>query len=200
MSRAILKTNAKDALRGNWGIAILALLIGYILTAAASCVFGIGELIIIGPVETGLALIFLKLSHRENAEMGDLFSPFQNFVNTFFAGFLVTIFTLLWTLLLIVPGIIKGIAYSQTFFIMSEHPEYTGKQAIDASQEMMRGHKGEYFVLCLSFIGWYLLCCITFGLAGFYVFPYYQATLAEYYRYLKGDQDPSIDAPKAPEF
>ncbi len=196
MTRKMMKTNARDSLRGNWGIAILTLLIGYVLTAAASCVFGVGELIVIGPIETGLALIFMKLSYHDNAEVGDLFVPFQNFANTFFAGFLVTIFTFLWTLLLVVPGIVKGIAYSQTFFIMNEHPDFTGKEAIDASQGMMLGHKWEYFVLSLSFIGWFLLCIITFGLMLFYVLPYYQATMAEYYRYLKESQEPRVEAPE----
>ena len=135
MTRKMMKTNARDSLRGNWGIAILTLLIGYVLTAAASCVFGVGELIVIGPIETGLGLIFMKLSYHDNAEVGDLFVPFQNFANTFFAGFLVTIFTFLWTLLLVVPGIVKGIAYSQTFFIMNEHPDFTGKEAIQPGDD-----------------------------------------------------------------
>lgn len=197
MTRAMMKNNAREALRGNWGIAILTILIAYVLIAAASCVFAVGNLIVMGPVETGVALIFIKLSYRENPEIGDLFVPFRNFVNTFFAGFLVTIFTFLWTLLLIVPGIVKGIAYSQTFFIMNEHPEYTGKEAIDASQEMMYGHKWDYFVLSLSFIGWYLLSCFTFGLLLFYVIPYYQATMAEFYRYLKENEAPQVEAPES---
>ena len=196
MTRGMMKRNAKESLRGNWGIAILALLIGGVLLGAASFVFGIGELIIMGPIETGLALIFMKLSYRDRAEIGDLFAPFQNFVNTFFAGFLVTIFTCLWSLLLIVPGIVKSIAYSQTFFIMNEHPEYTGREAITASRQMMNGHKWEYFVLELSFIGWFLLSSITFGLLLFYVMPYYQATMAEFYRYLREEQVPGIEEPE----
>ena len=120
-----------------------------------------------------------------------------HFVNTFFAGFLVTLFTFLWSLLLVVPGIVKSMAYSQTFFIMNEHPEYAGREAIDASQEMMRGHKWEYFVLNLSFIGWFLLSSLTFGLLLFYVMPYYQATMAEYYRYLKEEQEtPRVESPE----
>lgn len=185
MPRALIKNNAKENLRGNWGIAILAVLLSSVLLAVATSLIGIGQLIIIGPIETGVALIFTKLSYREPTGVEDLFTPFRNFVNTFFAGFLVTLFTFLWSLLLVVPGIVKGIAYSQTYYILNEHPEYTGQEAIAASQEMMRGHKGEYFVLCLSFIGWFLLSALTFGLLLFYVYPYYQATMAEYYRYLK---------------
>lgn len=147
-----------------------------------------------------MALVFLKLSYREPAEVGDLFQPFQNFVNTFFAGFLSAIFTFLWSLLFVIPGIVKALSYSQVYYIMCDHPEYTGREAIDASREMMRGHKGELFVLQLSFIGWFLLSALTFGLLMFYVMPYYQSTLTEYYRYLKESRSESQDwQPQQPE-
>lgn len=191
--RALLKANAKENLRGNWGTAILVLLIAHVLLSASSMVVAVGELILLGPLETGVALVFLKLSYREPAEVGDLFQPFQNFVNTFFAGFLSAIFTFLWSLLFVIPGIVKALSYSQVYYIMCDHPEYTGREAIDASREMMRGHKGELFVLQLSFIGWFLLSALTFGLLMFYVMPYYQSTLTEYYRYLKESRSESQD-------
>lgn len=189
MERKALKASAKDALQNNWGNAILVLFIQAALMGAAAGVMGIGQIIIAGPLSTGVALFFLKLSYRDQAQIEDLFQPFHNFVNTFFAGFLVGLFTFLWSLLFIVPGIIKGLAYAQTFFIINENPEFTGKQAIDASQEMMRGHKGELFLLQLSFIGWFLLVLPTFGLILFYLEPYYKATMAEYYRYLRDGQN-----------
>lgn len=189
MNRSLLKANAKEALRDHWGIAILVLLLQSIILGAASSLAGIGELVFIGPIGTGVALVFLKLSYRDEAKVEDMFEPFNNFVNTFFAGLLVGIFTFLWSLLFIVPGIIKGLAYSQTFYIMNEHPEYTGSEAIRASQDMMRGHKGELFLLQLSFIGWFLLCIPTLGLILFYVGPYYSATMAEYHRYLLEGQN-----------
>ena len=148
--RALLKANAKENLRGNWGTAILVLLIAHVLLSASYMVVAVGELILLGPLETGVALVFLKLSYREPAEVGDLFQPFQNFVNTFFAGFLSAIFTFLWSLLFVIPGIVKALSYSQVYYIMCDHPEYTGREAIDASREMMRGHKGELFVqMCI---------------------------------------------------
>ena len=200
MPRASIKANAKESLRGNWGTAILVLLLNWMLLSAATGVMVIGKMIIMGPLETGVALIYLKLSYREPAEIGDLFQPFQNFVNTFFAGFLSTIFTFLWSLLFVIPGIVKALAYSQVYYILCDHPEYTGREAIDASQEMMRGHKGELFVLQLSFIGWFLLSSLTFGLLLFYVVPYYQSTMTEYYRYLKESQGESQDwQPQQPE-
>lgn len=104
MPRASIKANAKESLRGNWGTAILVLLLNWMLLSAATGVMVIGKLIIMGTLETGVALIYLKLSYREPAEIGDLFQPFQNFVNTFFAGFLSTIFTFLWSLLFVIPA------------------------------------------------------------------------------------------------
>ena len=189
MNRSMLKENAKGALKDNWGVAILVLFLQSIILGAATGVCGIGQLVFVGPIGTGVALVFLKLSYRDTAKVEDLFQPFNNFVNTFFAGLLVSVFTFLWTLLFIVPGIIKGLSYSQTFYIMNEHPEYTGTQAIDASRAMMDGHKGELFLLQLSFIGWFLLCIPTLGLIMFYVGPYYAATMAEFHRYLLDQQN-----------
>lgn len=199
---ALLKANARENLRGRWGVAILVLLLAYVLLGAASVIVAVGSLVLIGLLYTGVALVFLKLSYREEVAVGDLFRPFQNFVNTFFGGFLTAIFTFLWSLLFVIPGIIKAIAYSQVYYIMCDHPEYTGREAIQASREMMQGHKGEYFLLQLSFIGWFLLSSLTFGLLLFYVVPYYQSTMAEYYRYLKeslgamGDSDWGTQEPQ----
>ena len=186
MERNVLKASAKDALQHNWGNAILVLFIQSALMSATAGVTGIGPIIIGGPLSVGVALFFLKLSYRDKAQIEDLFQPFHNFVNTFFAGFLVGLFTFLWSLLFIVPGIVKGLAYSQTFFIINENPELTGKQAIDASQEMMRGHKGELFGLDLSFLGWYLLG--AFPVLGYAVQlwsrPYIATTKTLYYEHL----------------
>ena len=108
MNRSLLKANAKEALRDHWGIAILVLLLQSIILGAASSLAGIGELVFIGPIGTGVALVFLKLSYRDEAKVEDVFEPFNNFVNTFFAGLLVSVFTFLWTLLFIVPASSRG--------------------------------------------------------------------------------------------
>ena len=117
--------------------------------------------------------------------MGDLFSGFQNFGNAFLANLLMFIFIFLWSLLLIVPGIIKAISYSMTFFVLAEHPEMSGKEAIDESKKIMEGHKWEYFVLSLSFILWFLLGSITLGIAYIYVVPYMSTTITNFYHEIK---------------
>ena len=92
------------------------------------------------------------------------------------------LFILLWTLLLIVPGIIKSYSYRLVPYILSENPHMDRKRALELSQQMMDGHKMEAFVLELSFFGWFLLSALTCGLVGiFYVNPYLDATFAEFY-------------------
>ena len=196
MDRVQLKNLAKNQLRGNWGIAIAALLVVYVLNAAASAAFGIIELVIAGPLSVGLCCIFLGIIRNGKTEFEKILSGFNNFMNNFVVGLLVYVFTFLWSLLLIIPGIIASYAYSMTFFIQHDNPEMRETEAITASKEMMKGHKWELFVLDLSFIGWYLLSCLTFGILLLYVVPYHNATRAAYYEKLSGgvkDEDISFD-------
>jgi uncharacterized membrane protein len=95
------------------------------------------------------------------------------------------IFIFLWTLLLIIPGIIKSYAYSMVPYILADNPNIGIKKAISLSNEMTRGHKFDMFVLDLSFIGWYLLGAIAFGIGIIFVLPYQNATDAELYLVLR---------------
>ena len=105
------------------------------------------------------------------------------------AGFLMGIFEILWSMLFVIPGIIKSIAYSMTFYIIAENPDISATDAIKKSQEIMQGHKMEYFILQLSFIPWLILTSFTFGLAGIYVLPYMAATRANFYKSISGNFD-----------
>ncbi|MGN1168003.1 MAG: DUF975 family protein [Lachnospiraceae bacterium] len=101
--------------------------------------------------------------------------------------FLKDLFTMLWSMLLIVPGIIKGLEYLMIPYILAENPGMDRREAFAISKRMMDGEKWDAFVLQLSFIGWYFVSGITCGLAGiFYVTPYVEATMAELYAYNKG--------------
>ncbi|GFZ32372.1 hypothetical protein CSC2_28980 [Clostridium zeae] len=95
------------------------------------------------------------------------------------------IFIFLWTLLLIIPGIIKSYAYSMVPYILADNPNIGVKKAIALSNEMTRGHKFDMFVLDLSFIGWYLLGALAFGIGIIFVLPYQNATAAELYLVLR---------------
>ena len=102
--------------------------------------------------------------------------------------------TFLWTCLFIIPGIVMGYAYSMTFYIMKDHPEYSALEAIRASKEMMKGYKMKLFLLQLSFIGWeivaVLFCC---GIGLLWVEPYKQAAIAELYEHIKSGCDYSLE-------
>ncbi|MDD3414649.1 MAG: DUF975 family protein [Lachnospiraceae bacterium] len=187
-TRAELKAMAKEQIKGNIGILFVCSLIftaicgglGFIPVIGA-----IGSFIITPAFALGLATIYIGVSKGKKAEVGDLFSGFQNFGNAFLANLLMSIFIFLWSLLLIVPGIIKAISYSMTFYVLAEHPEMSGKEAIDESKKIMEGHKWEYFVLCLSFILWFLLGSITLGIAYIYVAPYMSTTITNFYHEIK---------------
>ena len=190
LTRSEYKSKAHQDLKGNWTQPVLATLV-YVVVSAASSTPMVGFLILLLislPMGYNYQQLFLEYKRGERDNMvGRLFGFFQDYTRAFGTAFMVTLYTILWSLLLIVPGIIKAIAYSQTYYIAKDHPEYSIDQCIEASKAMMDGHKGEYFVLWLSFIGWMLLGLITFGIGLFWVDPYMQTTFAHYYEDLKNE-------------
>ena len=105
-------------------------------------------------MELGYAKFLLKQHDRKELQFSDLFSQFERFGTGFAQKFLRTLFIVLWSLLFIIPGIVKGLSYAMTPFILEDHPEMTASQAIKASMQLMDGHKMDLFILGLSFIGW----------------------------------------------
>lgn len=136
-------------------------------------------------VSGGYALSCLRVARRSEANVGTLFEMFGWFFRFLWMCILMSIFIFLWSLLLIVPGIIAAYRYSMAVFIFCDDPEKGILQCIRESKEMMRGYKGQLFVLDLSFIGWYLLCVIPF--VSIYVAPYVLTTRANFYRALRGE-------------
>ena len=100
---------------------------------------------------------------------------------------LMTIMVFLWSLLLIIPGIIKWFSYAMTPFILEENPELSASEAIHRSRMMMRGHKFDLFYLYLSFIGWFILCILTAGIGFLWLGPYVDTALAAFYEEVKAD-------------
>lgn len=100
---------------------------------------------------------------------------------------LAAIFTFLWTLLLIIPGIVKSFSYAMTKYILEENPELSANEAIDRSRAMMRGHKFDLFWLYLSFIGWVILSIITCGIGFIWLVPYMETAEAAFYEEVKAD-------------
>lgn len=151
-------------------------------------IYMVVSLFITGIMMLGLLNVYLKLARGENAGAEDLFRYFRGKSQMWLAFksvFLVGLYTLLWSLLLVIPGIVKSFSYSMTYFILLEKPHYTVHQAIDESKRIMQGHKMDLFLLMLSFIGWFLLCAVTFGIAYFWVTPYVTVAMAHFYAKIK---------------
>lgn len=127
----------------------------------------------------GFMIYCFNVVKKANPDFGNLFDGFAMFLKFIWLGILTFVFIFLWSLLLIVPGIIAAYRYRQAFYIMIDHPEMSALECITASKQMMLGHKGELFVMDLSFLGWYILCAIPF--VGIWVYPYSGISYATYY-------------------
>ena len=150
-------------------------------------------------VTCGWQLYTLRASREEETGgLETLFACFQQFWRFLSAVLLMGLFTALWTMLFIIPGLIAVYSYSQTIYIMLDHPEMSAMEAIAASKQMMRGHKAEFFVLELSFFGWMLLAGFTFGILLIWLEPYMQISKANFYNAVSGwqpyvPQEPNLD-------
>ena len=153
------------------------------------------SILVFNPLIVGCYRFFLQNS-RGPAELNELGAGFRgDWGNVVLVMFLKNLFLALWTMLFIIPGIVKAYAYRMVPYILKEHPELSGTQAITLSRKMMKGHKGDAFVLDLSFIGWILLSALTFGILHlFYVGPYIQATDAELYKVVRADYEARLAA------
>lgn len=160
-----------------WLIGIVAS-IGIIIILIAIAV----SLLVGNPLLVGKNRYFM--CSRDNktgvGEIGFAYSS-GNFWNVVKIMFLANLYVFLWTLLLIIPGIVKSYEYAMIPYILAENPGIDSKRAFELSKEMMQGEKWNYFVLQLSFIGWYLLGLLACCIGVIFVSPYYEATMAEFY-------------------
>ena len=194
MNNSQIKARAKDAMKNNWGVAIVVFLVYGLITSALSAT-GIGALAT-GLLTVGISAFFLTVIRNGKAEFESFFNGLTDNIGTkFISMLLVQIYIMLWTLLFYIPGIVKSYSYAMTPYILLDKPELSANEAITDSRMMMRGHKMELFLLDLSFIGWILLSILTCGILFIYVVPYMQAARAEFYRTLKGENEPKADEP-----
>jgi uncharacterized membrane protein len=195
MNNSQIKARAKDAMKNNWGVAIVVFLVYGLITSALSAT-GIGALAT-GLLTVGISAFFLTVIRNGKAEFESFFNGLTDNIGTkFISMLLVQIYIMLWTLLFYIPGIVKSYSYAMTPYILLDKPELSATDAITESRNMMNGHKMELFLLDLSFIGWILLSLLTCGILFFYVAPYMQAARAEFYRTLKGeDEAPAQEEP-----
>ena len=186
---------AKSSLKNNWGAAAgIYLLYGLIIHVTSYIPFigSIAIFIIAGPFLLGLALFFLSLARRTDRKISQLFDGFKTFEISMVTYLLMFIFTLLWLMLFIIPGIIASISYSMVYYIIIDNPGISALDAITKSKEMMMGNKMKYFCLQWRFFGWILLAIVTFFIGFIWLTPYMFTANAEFYEDIKNAQRPRI--------
>ncbi|MGE6376142.1 DUF975 family protein [Peribacillus muralis] len=203
-----LKKKGLESLKGKWGKAVSLMLLLFLInvmlpyivevigsggfvqwldqegTPLWSDIFGTVLSIVLIPLTIATTWFYLDLVRKGNPEITEVFAIYKDgktSMKLIGGSILQAIFLFLWSLLLIIPGIIKSIAYSQLFFLLRDHPQYTILEAITESRKRMNGLKWKYFLMNLSFIGWGFLCLFTVGIGLLWLIPYIGTTLAAFY-------------------
>jgi uncharacterized membrane protein len=194
----ILMTRAREALQGNWGIGAGAGLLTVIISMIAQAIPKVGfilSLLITGPVSIGLYIFSFTIARRQKAKIEQIFEGFESayLIKSVITYLYVLLFTILWTLLLIIPGIIAAYSYSMTFLIMAEDKSIEPLAAIAKSKEMMQGNKWKLACLHFRFIGWGLLCILTIGIGFFWLIPYITVSNVQFYNDLKENDVVSLE-------
>lgn len=209
---AIIRSNAREALSGKWVLIAGTMFVYILITGIIQSLPFIGPIIIFlltGAFTLGQTMFFLAIARNDNPKLELIFSGFNEFGKALAAYLLLLVVLVFWTLLLIIPGIIMGLAYSLTFFIIADEPEISAWDAMKKSKAMMEGNKGQLLLLLLSFFGWVLLASffvsifgsilslsfigmvlltvITFGIIIFWLIPYMQVSIAKFYDEVKNE-------------
>ena len=135
----------------------------------------------------GAVMFFLQLSKRQDPDFLTFFDGFDHLFKAAALMFITELFVFLWSLLLIVPGIIASYRYRAALYILAECPDLSPMDALRISKKMMEGKKKRLFLLDLSFIGWTILSVVTLGIAALYFLPYCYAANTEFYREIKAE-------------
>ena len=193
MDRKQLKAQARAQMQGKLGILILITLIISLISGAAGAVLGF--IPFVGPVIAAIIItpafalstvrVYLMVVRGTKPEVNAAFCGFDDFYSAFKVTFLVALYTWLWSLLFIIPGIVKSYAYSMAMYILADNKGKSAKECIAESCAMTNGHKAEIFWLQLSFIGWIFLAVLTLGILCIWLIPYISTTMANVYESLK---------------
>lgn len=199
MNRVMIKAKAREELAGNWSWAVLLGLAYFVVGGILEVITNGFGTIIVGILEVGYSLAFLHFidKRKDDNIFSALFSGVTEgrFLPVLINWLLKVVFLSLWSLLLVVPGIIKGYAYAMSDYIIDDlnrqGRSIQPTEAITKSRQLMDGHKLDLFIFDLSFIGWYILSLFTLGIGLLWLVPYYRAAHASYYRNL-ADWNPDI--------
>lgn len=194
----VLRRNARAQLGGSiFANVWLMVVVVCIVNSAILSFAGTVSLILIGPMAYGVARITTQLvCGKNNIDISDLFKGFtEDLTNTLILGLLQALFTALWSLLFIVPGIVKAYSYSMASYIQQDQPNKDWKFCLNESISWMEGHKWQLFCLDLSFIGWYIVGALCLGIGTLFVEPYHQVARANFYEALKATKIPPVTNP-----
>ena len=189
-----LRAQALASLKGNWGPAVLLTLIFLAISGVSSFVPGLSLIVsfLVGlPLSVGVYEAFRRLVLGEKVQLIEYsFNlSFNNWKHNVLVMLLMTIYTMLWSLLLIVPGIIKSLSYALTPYIVAEQPELSANESIELSMKMMDGHKMDLFLIWLGFFGLAVLSIFTFCIAYLWLMPYMYAKMAAFYEDVKAEYE-----------
>lgn len=206
------KNAALAALKGRWASAIVASIIfcgaiwafsvPYMLSSfavqgllqidlnvcvAMQLIYCLGMLLIVAPLTIGCSNAFLRLLREGHGNVSQNLASyaFNGYWRNIWGAFLTRFFIFLWSLLLIIPGLVKNYSYALTPYLLKEFPELSANQCINLSKKMMKGHKFDLFFLHLSFIGWIILAVLSAGIGLFWLVPYMAASEAAFYQEVK---------------
>ncbi|MBC8593229.1 DUF975 family protein [Oscillospiraceae bacterium N12] len=183
---AELRAEARAALGGKWVMAAVATLVFTAVAGAASYIPLVGFILVALPLGYGYAMTLLDVVRGGNdVNIGTLFVGFNDFGRIVGTKLLKAIYTFLWSLLLVIPGIVKMYSYAMTDYILRDEPQLANNAAIEKSMSMMDGNKMKLFMLDLSFIGWAILCMFTLGIGYLFLQPYVEASHVAFYEDLK---------------
>lgn len=205
-SGTLLKKQSLGNLKGQWGYGVLLCLIILVLNFIVFNIIGLIEIMISNdflvmilgfavflascPVTVGISAVFLKLVRGDGLKPTEVFMPYTRMLlPAMFTMAVKMAYTMLWTMLFIIPGIVKSISYSQTAYILIDNPALSPAEAITKSRKMMNGFKWTYLKMWLSFFGWFLLSLFTFGIGFLWLMPYVQTTLANFHLELKAHHE-----------
>ena len=194
-----LRENSRMQLGNNifanaWlAIAVVGLAYSAILSALSSTFVGL--ILLGGPLTYGFYRVLIGAANSKKVDLNDMVSGFtESFGNSLVLYLLQTLFTALWSLLFIIPGIVKSYSYAMAMYIQQDNPEREARECLQESMIMMDGYKWQLFCLDLSFIGWYLLGSLCFGIGVFFVTPYHELARTNFYLALKAQLDGEIQA------
>lgn len=215
LSISQIKKKALASLKGKWGIGVALTFLIFLISTIVPVII---EVILSGgfsewanqdetpliadmvnllisflfiPLTVASYWFFLVIARWNDPKISDIFAVYKKWelsLKLIGTSILVGIFTILWSLLLIIPGIIKGISYSQVFFLLRDNPQLSALEAITESKIRMKGYKWKYFLLNLSFIGWAFIAIFTFGIGFLWLAPYISTANATFYNELIAPQ------------